>query len=93
MKGWSFLALTLAVAMVAMAVAPPSGNAQEVPRMTVEELRERLTEPGLTVIDVRTGRDWTSSGLKIKGAIREEPAKIDWAKGYPPGQTLVLYCT
>lgn len=87
----------ITMAMVAMTALlltnTPALQAQEAPRMTVGELRDRLTEPKLVVIDVRTGRDWTGSERVIQGAKREEPGAIDWAKDYSPGQTLVLYCT
>jgi 3-mercaptopyruvate sulfurtransferase SseA len=85
------MAMVLMMALLVTITAP--GQAQEVPRMTVEALRDRLAEPNLVVIDMRTGRDWTGSDRKIKGAKREEPGQTDWAKNYAPGQTLVIYCT
>jgi 3-mercaptopyruvate sulfurtransferase SseA len=88
-----FIAMAMVLMLALLVTTATGGLAQEVPRMTVEELRERLAEPNLLVIDVRAGRDWTGSDRMIKGAKREEPAKIDWAKNYPPGKTLVLYCT
>jgi rhodanese-related sulfurtransferase len=61
--------------------------------MTKEELRAMLGNPNLVVIDVRYGRDWTDSDLKIKGAVREDPGAIDsWANKYPKDKTLVFYC-
>ncbi len=65
----------------------------EAPRMTKEELKAMLANPDLVVIDVRYGKDWTDSDLKIKGAIREDPNNIkSWANKYPKNKTLVLYC-
>ena len=62
-------------------------------RMTKEELRAMLDSPNLVVIDVRYGKDWTDSDLKIKGAVREDPGAIDsWANKYPKDKTLVFYC-
>jgi rhodanese-related sulfurtransferase len=67
--------------------------AKDVPRMTVEELKGLLDNPEVVIIDVRTDRDWDNSTQKIKGAGREDPQKIEtWAKKYPPGKTIVLYC-
>lgn len=67
--------------------------AQEVPRVTKEELREMLDRQDVVIIDDRTGRDWNASEFKIKGAIREDPGKVDeWAGQYPKDRTLVIYC-
>ena len=61
--------------------------------MTKEELKAMLGNPDLIIIDVRYGRDWTDSELKIKGAVREDPETFDsWAKKYPKDKTLVFYC-
>ena len=49
--------------------------AQDVQRITKEELEGKLENPDLVIIDVRSGRDWKSSEAKIKGAVREEPRK------------------
>jgi hypothetical protein len=65
----------------------------DVPRMTKEDLRAILGNPNLVIIDVRYGKDWTDSDLKIKGAVREDPGAIDsWANKYPKDKTLVFYC-
>jgi len=67
-----------------------SGDA---PRMTKDELKARLDNPDLVIIDVRYGKDWTDSDLKIRGAIREDPEAFDsWANKYPKDKTLVFYC-
>ena len=65
----------------------------EAPRMTKDTLRARLGDPNLFIIDVRYGKDWTESDLKIKGAVREDPEAFDsWANKYPKDKTLVFYC-
>ena len=65
----------------------------EAPRMTKEELMAMLGNPDLVIIDVRYGKDWTESDVKIKGAVREDPEAFDsWAKKYPKDKTLVFYC-
>jgi len=66
---------------------------QEVPRITKEELKGMLGKPDVVVVDVRAGSDWKSSTMKIKGAVREEPDKIDsWMDKYGKDKTLVFYC-
>jgi rhodanese-related sulfurtransferase len=65
----------------------------EAPRMTTDELMAMLGNPDLIIIDVRYGKDWTESDVKIKGAVREDPEAFDsWAKKYPKDKTLVFYC-
>jgi rhodanese-related sulfurtransferase len=47
----------------------------------------------LIIIDVRYGKDWTDSDLKIRGAVREDPEAFDsWANKYPKDKTLLFYC-
>jgi rhodanese-related sulfurtransferase len=65
----------------------------DTPRMTKDELKVRLDNPDLLIIDVRYGKDWTDSDLKIKGAVREDPEAFDsWANKYPKDKILVFYC-
>ena len=65
----------------------------DAPRVTKDDLKAILGNPDLIIIDVRYGRDWTDSGLKIGGAEREDPEAFDsWAKKYPKDKTLVFYC-
>jgi hypothetical protein len=87
--------LLLAVASVfAAAVLKVTPSlAQDARRMGVEELKSMLGNPDFVVIDVRAGEDWKSSTLKIKGAIREDPEKVDtWMNKYPKDNTLLFYC-
>ena len=45
------------------------------------------------IIDVRSDHDWQDSNTKIKGAVRENPSKLDsWINNYPKDKTIVLYC-
>ncbi len=67
--------------------------AGNVPTMSKEELKAQLDSKQTVILDVRSGRDWTSSEFKIKGAIRAPGNKIaEWSKTYAKDQTLVLYC-
>jgi len=87
--------LFLAIVMVfaAAAVFASSSAAQDVKRMTIEELKGMLGNPDLVIIDVRRDGDWKSSKVKIKGAVREDQDKVDaWMSKYPKDKTLVFYC-
>jgi rhodanese-related sulfurtransferase len=65
----------------------------EAPRMPQEELKAMLASPDLIILDVRYGKDWTDSDVKIKGAVREDPKVFkSWANKYPKDKTIVLYC-
>jgi len=65
----------------------------DAPRMTKEELKAMLGNPNLIIIDVRYGKDWTDSDLKIRGAVREDWKCFDsWANKYPKDKTLLFYC-
>jgi len=67
--------------------------AGEAPTMNKDELKAQMTSEKLVILDVRSGRDWSSSEFKIKGAVRA--AASDLAKlsaDYKKDQKLVLYC-
>ena len=66
---------------------------QDVPRMPVDELKSRLSDPSLILVDVRAPGDWSTSSTKIKGAFREALDKIEeWAPRYDKDKSIVLYC-
>jgi hypothetical protein len=81
------------VLLVLTFVVSCSVVAKDVPRMTIDELKGLLGRPGVVIIDVRANRDWNASSVKIQGAVREEPDKVDtWMSRYPKDKTLVFYC-
>ncbi len=85
------VAMTTVFALAAFLAIPAA--AQEAPRMTIEELKGRLGKPNLVVIDVRQDSDYKLSNVKIQGAVREDPDKVDtWMSKYPKDKTIVFYC-
>ncbi len=50
-----------------------SSFAVNVDTMDIDELKSRLDSESTVILDVRAGRDWSSSEFKIKGAIRVQP--------------------
>jgi hypothetical protein len=65
----------------------------DAPRMTREELKAKLSDPAVTVIDVRYKANWKKSGQKVTGAAREDPNEISsWVGKYKKDQVLVFYC-
>jgi rhodanese-related sulfurtransferase len=93
MKNRKAIRAIILVSMVLFLMVPLSIYAQEVPRMTKEELKAMIDNPELVIVDVRSGRDWKSSESKIENAVREEPRKADsWGDKYDKSKTFVLYC-
>jgi predicted sulfurtransferase len=85
-----FGALFLLAAFVLYSLSTSSAKS---PRITKEELKKRLGDPDIVIVDVRTGSDWTVAVRKIPGAIREDPGEVGgWAKRYPKDKPIILYC-
>jgi rhodanese-related sulfurtransferase len=85
--------------MAATEKAPETGeiclitSVKDVPRMSVDELKSRLSDPSLIIIDIRAPGDWIASSTKIKGAFRETLDKIEeWAPRYDKDKNIVLLC-
>ena len=79
--------MSLMAADLALA-APPEAD-----KITKEELLPLLGNPDVTIIDLRFGREWYGSDVKIKSAVREDPMKPgQWMDKYPKEKVLVLYC-
>ena len=66
--------------------------ADTVPRMDKDELKAMLGSNDLVILDVRRGRDWSTSEFKIKDALRIEDGNLSEVKDYPKDKTFVLYC-
>lgn len=77
------------VLMLLFSAAP----AFAVPLMEKEELQSLLGSDKVVILDVRSGRDWSSSEFKIAGAIRADSGEFDsWSQAYAKDQKIVLYC-
>jgi rhodanese-related sulfurtransferase len=85
--------MALAVTLVFTAGFIGAAAAKDVPRMTKEDLKGKLGDSNIVIIDVRTGSDWKASDVKIKGAVRKKAGKVSkWASDYDKNKTIVLYC-
>ncbi len=63
------------------------------PTISKDELKSQLGSKNLVLLDVRSGRDWSSSEFKITGAIRAPGSNFaTWSTLYPKDKTIVLYC-
>ncbi len=94
MKRTTYVFAGLLVMLALFWTAPVSAVADDdAPRITKEELKAKLNEPAITVIDVRYGPNWKKSGQKIAKAVREDPNEIgSWVGKYGKDRTLVFYC-
>jgi rhodanese-related sulfurtransferase len=90
MKKVVFMAL---LAFIAAGFIHSALWAADAPRMTKEELKARLGDSDVVVIDVRVPHAWGEGATKIKGAVREDPTGLkSWMDKYPKGKTYVFYC-
>ena len=66
---------------------------EDVPRMSIDDLKGQLTNSDVVILDVRSTHDWDGATTLIKGAVREDPTKpAQWIGKYPKDKTIVLYC-
>jgi rhodanese-related sulfurtransferase len=81
------------VASLMLAFSCSCSSAQEAPRVDKETLKSWLSDPQVVIVDVRFGKDWQDSNIKIKGAIRHDPKEVQtWAASLPKEKKIVLYC-
>lgn len=78
-----------------MAAAAFSAGADDVARITPEELSARLSKgEKIVVVDVRSPGSYERSGVKIRGAVRVSPNDPGRAASeFAPSSPLVFYCT
>ncbi len=90
------LIVILVVLIMGQTVAALSAAATAeagVPMITADELKAKLGNPDLTILDVRRAAHWNASDRKIVGAVREDPEAVEsWAGKYAKDKTLILYC-
>ncbi len=68
-------------------------NRTPVERITVDELKDMMGRPDVTIIDVRLSADSSDDKQVIKGAVRESPNVVTrWMGKYPKDRTYVFYC-
>ena len=86
----AFGALFLLLASVLLS---PDVSAADPLRTTKEELKQRLGNPEIVIVDLRSGSDWKGSERKIAGAVREEPNDVGgWENRYTKDKHMILYC-
>jgi len=57
------------------------------------ELKDRLSQKKVLLLDVRRKADFEKSPETIEGAVWHDPENVEeWSKTLPKGQELVVYC-
>jgi len=88
---WGVFCLTLLLGVSGCTMISEKSS-QTIQQMSKEELKSRLQDPSLVILDVRRPQDWKKSGKKIKGAVQENPYKFEnWYARYPKAKTLLFY--
>ena len=92
-KQLSIKLAVLALVSAGVVMFQSTSSASSVGIMSIATLAHLLDNPNVVILDVRTGRDWSSSTQKIKGAVRAAPSKFEsWSGQYAKEQKIVLYC-
>ncbi|MEK7313630.1 MAG: rhodanese-like domain-containing protein [Deltaproteobacteria bacterium] len=85
------LTLTAVVFVVSAFVATAFSASPAVPRVTVKELNVMmLGKRDVLILDLRSFGAYNASKVKIKGAVRIEPAQF---MDLPKGKKIITYCT
>jgi len=93
MKKGRYTAFGALIVLLSSVLASQYVSAAGPPRITKEELKQRLGNPEIVIVDVRSGGDWTGSERKIAGAVREVPNDVGgWEKRYAKDKPMILYC-
>ena len=83
--GWS-----LAVCVPGFTAAPVDEDM--VPRMSKEELKAKIEDPSIFILDVRLAGHFARSSAKIKGALWVKAKDVSrWSRLFPKNSTFVLY--
>ncbi len=90
-KTKSLIGIIMIISFIFMTGA--SLMAAEVKTMSKEDLKKIIDTDTVTILDVRSGRDWSSSEFKIKNAKYIDPKKFSADAIYASKEnTVVLYC-
>ncbi len=92
-NSFTIFKVAFTIVLLNMAVLVSTGISASVEKMTKEELKPIMNNKEVVILDVRQGRDWSSSEFKIKGAVRVPGKEISNVTGtYSKTDTMVLYC-
>ncbi|MFC1836052.1 hypothetical protein ACFL2Q_15255 [Thermodesulfobacteriota bacterium] len=91
---WTFLLVFVLSGTLLIASLAWSADTGKAKRIALDKAKGMLGKTDVIFIDARTVNSWNGSGVKIVGAVREEPKKYkEWAGKYPKDKTLIVYCS
>ena len=91
MTGKLLTVLAVAISLVMM-VFTIKAIAEDTLRITKEDLKIKLGNLDLIILDLRHRTQWNATRFKIPTAVWEDPdAFVFWANKYPKDKILVLY--
>jgi membrane protein DedA with SNARE-associated domain len=95
---WLFVLALLVYAVHRFRIYSKNQLYREVPRVTVQELAEKLSDPKssktILIADSRSHGYYEEGAMRIKGSIRIEPASItEELEKLPRDKEIYLYCT
>ena len=94
MKISFFYKQTLLGSLIFVLVASSSltVSASGISIISTNQLNLMLRNSEIAVIDVRSSKDWQSSKVKIKGAVRGSPKNFEsWSNDFSKDKVLILY--
>lgn len=85
----------VAISWGILAIPDVSLAADSIPRITIQELKSKIdNQENIFIIDVRTGTDYASSKVKIKGAVRIPVDQLaERSKEIPVDSEIIAYCS
>ncbi len=86
--------LLLAIGSLVLIIPHILFAADDVPRITIQELKSKMDMgENVLIIDVRSGEDYASSKVKIKGAVRIPLKALEQRqKELPQDREIITYC-
>jgi hypothetical protein len=95
MKRFIARVLLLFVLLAGFAInvnSPGASSSGDIPFISIEELKAKLGEPSVVILDVRIATDIAASRYKVKGAVWVNPSEIEqWVHSFSKDSTYVLY--
>ena len=87
------LLVSVLLAGVAINVDPAGASSSgDIPFISIAELKAKLADPSIVILDVRIPKHIDASRFKIKGAVWVNPKEIDqWIHSFSKDATYVLY--
>lgn len=85
--------LAMTAAVCALLLLSAATAFAEVASVTIDELKAKLGDPSVIIVDSRSGSDWRGSEFKIQGVVRGETVSVaEWAAELEKTKEIIVYC-